>query len=168
MTFYDVMFRLSTLIRCREQDGLLFSYLLVDEECYSTSQIIVVFAVALPYFIGYFILLPVFFWRNIRKPENKQPLFNILKHKWSTELFSRQQAADVRRFQMTYGITFIGLKRRTYYWDMVVILKFIIVMIILSLTNTMIVELRQICVISILLAFILLLCFMEPYIDNRL
>jgi len=89
MTFYEVVYRLSFLIRCRDQDGLSFSYLLVDESCYSTDQIIVVFCIALPYFIGFFILLPVLFWRTIRKPENKQPLFNILKHKWSTELLSR-------------------------------------------------------------------------------
>lgn len=71
MTFYDVMYRLTTLIRCRERDDVSFSYLIVDEACYSADQSIAVVAVALPYFIGYFILLPLFFWRTIRKPENK-------------------------------------------------------------------------------------------------
>jgi len=69
---------------------------------------------------------------------------------------------------MTYGITFIGLKRHTYYWDMVVILKFIVVMLAVCVTQTTIVELRQILIISLLLLFISLLCFMEPYIDQRL
>lgn len=142
MTFYDVMYRLTTLIRCRERDDVSFSYLIVDEACYSADQSIAVVAVALPYFIGYFILLPLFFWRTIRKPENKQPLFTILKYKWTTENFSRQQAADVKRFQMTYGITFIGLRQATYYWDMIVVMKFFIVMFTLSLVQTAIVELR--------------------------
>jgi len=69
---------------------------------------------------------------------------------------------------MTYGITFVGLKQSTYYWDMIVVLKFFIVMFTLSLVNTTIVELRQMCVISVLIGFEVFLMKMKPYVDPRL
>jgi len=110
MTFYDVMYRLTILIRCRERDGVYFSYAMVDEGCYSTNQAIVVFAIAMPYFICYFVLLPYFFWKYIRKPANKSLVNTILSYSWTVENYSRQEAANIKSMQMTYGITFAGLR----------------------------------------------------------